>query len=536
LDGKTLSEIVSERGCMNFERALPIFVQACDALLYAHKRDVLHRDLKPSNFMIVSNGEFADCLKLLDFGIAKQLNIDTPEGQGLTRTGEVFGSPLYMSPEQCLGRSLDERSDIYSMGCVMYEVLTGKPPLVGLNALDTLHKHINEDPLPFVSVDPALDNLPSRLEELIFKALRRNPDDRYQTMAELLRDLQLLMNRIKETGLIDKSLATTGPVLPAADGEAKVAPRDLGSLSSSSKVISGTAAVFSEARALGGANPNLTDELSASNLNDKDSVSRTRQSGQVSAPDVFHSSKLVWMQTKSKWQFLSGSLAVALALLGLGLFVEQMRIGSTLKNAPIIDAKDAIWLSSEKQGEDLYRNGHYERALEVFRSAVRKARLSGGNDLNLASALNNLGSAYYKEGQYDEAETALKEALSIRSSHNAHPGVADSMTDLGMVYCAKGELDKAEQFLSRALVIRQGESGPKSDDVADSLAGLAALYNKQGRVDQAMKTLKQSLDIRNKERTPSMADLAETENNIATDYQVEGKLEEARQWFEKAKC
>jgi serine/threonine-protein kinase len=192
LEGRSLGELVKTEGAMQYERATNVFIQACDALTYAHKRDIIHRDLKPSNFMLVLDENYSELVKLVDFGIAKQISLDDADAQALTRTGEVFGSPLYMAPEQCLGRKTDARADIYSMGCVMYEVLTGRPPLVGINALDTLHKHINEDPQPFATTNPACADVPKTLERIVFKALERDLDKRYQSMLELWTDLELL--------------------------------------------------------------------------------------------------------------------------------------------------------------------------------------------------------------------------------------------------------------------------------------------------------------------------------------------------------
>ncbi|HEY9682626.1 MAG TPA: protein kinase [Oculatellaceae cyanobacterium] len=199
LEGRSLGDCVKVDGPMQLDRALGIFTQACDALTYAHKRDVIHRDLKPSNFMLVLDDNYSELLKVVDFGIAKQMSFEDAAGQGLTKTGEVFGSPLYMAPEQCLGRRLDARADIYSMGCVMYEVLTGTPPLVGMNALDTLHKHINEDPQPFAVANPRCANLPPMLERLVFKALARDVDQRYQSMLELWTDLEVLRHAAKSS-------------------------------------------------------------------------------------------------------------------------------------------------------------------------------------------------------------------------------------------------------------------------------------------------------------------------------------------------
>jgi eukaryotic-like serine/threonine-protein kinase len=210
LQGMCLSDMIKAEGPMPVERALSIFIQACDALSYAHKKDVVHRDLKPSNFMILQQ-EDEEVLKLVDFGIAKQLNTETQEGLSLTRTGEVLGSPLYMSPEQCLGQKLDQRADIYSLGCVMFEVLTGFPPLMGTNALDILHKHINEDPPPFRVINPGLRELPPGLEKVVFRALDRNRDTRYQTMLDLWTELEVLSHATKrQSSAQNKALQSPG--------------------------------------------------------------------------------------------------------------------------------------------------------------------------------------------------------------------------------------------------------------------------------------------------------------------------------------
>src|SRR6185369_9731162 len=122
LQGRSLSEVIDAERSIDYERAVNIFIQACEALAAAHAKDVLHRDLKPSNIMLIQTKDQPDFVKIVDFGIAKMMPGSGKEVQ-LTQTGEVFGSPLYMSPEQFVGRKVDTRSDIYSMGCVMYEAL-----------------------------------------------------------------------------------------------------------------------------------------------------------------------------------------------------------------------------------------------------------------------------------------------------------------------------------------------------------------------------------------------------------------------------
>ncbi|HEY9684889.1 MAG TPA: serine/threonine-protein kinase [Oculatellaceae cyanobacterium] len=187
LEGKSLTEVIAQEKFLPVERAVGIFLQVANALADAHKKGVIHRDLKPSNVILIEQGEKKDVVQIVDFGIAKMLPQEGEEAIALTQTGEVFGSPLYMSPEQCKGEKLDSRADIYSLGCLMYETLTGRAPLAGSNTLEVLYKHINEMP-------PAMSNkqhpVPARLEAIVWKALAKLPADRYQSMDDVEQDLE----------------------------------------------------------------------------------------------------------------------------------------------------------------------------------------------------------------------------------------------------------------------------------------------------------------------------------------------------------
>jgi serine/threonine protein kinase len=194
LPGESLEDILAKSGHLPSHRTIEIFSQVCEGLEYAHEDNVLHRDLKPSNIILVDSGKIKDDVKLADFGVAKLLaeeSEDLKTSGYITRTKEVFGSPMYMSPEQCMGKKLDGRSDIYSLGCVMYETLTGKPPFVGKNVLETAYKHMNEAPKP-IAPDITQDKVLMRLETVIFKALAKDPNERYQSISQLKSDLAIL--------------------------------------------------------------------------------------------------------------------------------------------------------------------------------------------------------------------------------------------------------------------------------------------------------------------------------------------------------
>ncbi len=181
MEGLALSDIIRKEGQVSVKRCLPIFQQACDALAAAHDNGVIHRDLKPGNLLIVKSDQGEDLVKVLDFGLAKFVSQREEGFEDLTGTGETLGTPHYMSPEQCTGRQLDCRSDIYSLGCVMYEALSGKKPLPSESTFECMTKQLVETPLPLAQIRPDL-HIPEALEAVVFKALSKDPCQRYQTM------------------------------------------------------------------------------------------------------------------------------------------------------------------------------------------------------------------------------------------------------------------------------------------------------------------------------------------------------------------
>lgn len=214
VDGSSLADLLGDKGRLSVSRMVPIISQVCEALEHAHRKGIIHRDLKPSNIMITMDEEGADFVRVVDFGIAKILAAEGPEDSKLTQTGSVFGSPMYMSPEQCSGKKLDSRSDIYSLGCVMYECLTGSGPFVGTNSLETMHKHVVDEPQPFNVICPEL-YFPARVEQAILKALSKSPDDRQQSMTALrdaLTDTSPALTTAQNRGAREGIAAKVAPI------------------------------------------------------------------------------------------------------------------------------------------------------------------------------------------------------------------------------------------------------------------------------------------------------------------------------------
>ncbi len=184
LEGESLSDIIKRDDHVEMKRTIPIFMQAAEALEHAHQKGVIHRDLKSSNIMLINFEGKDDFVKVVDFGIAKLMPSSGKQAQHLTATGEIFGSPIYMSPEQCTGSTLDARSDIYSMGAMMYEALTGQPPIMGRSVVETMEMHLTTPPPPLKETRPDLE-INESLERVVMKALSKKPEARFQKMQEL---------------------------------------------------------------------------------------------------------------------------------------------------------------------------------------------------------------------------------------------------------------------------------------------------------------------------------------------------------------
>ncbi len=179
VDGSTLRDIVRAEGPMAPRRAMEVIADVCAALDFSHRNGIVHRDVKPANVMINNAG----AVKVMDFGIARAL---ADSSSPMTQTAAVIGTAQYLSPEQARGEQVDARSDVYSLGCVLFEVLTGEPPFKGDSPVAVAYQHVREDPeLP----SRVNSSVPRELDSIILKAMAKNPANRYQSAAEMRTDL-----------------------------------------------------------------------------------------------------------------------------------------------------------------------------------------------------------------------------------------------------------------------------------------------------------------------------------------------------------
>jgi beta-lactam-binding protein with PASTA domain/predicted Ser/Thr protein kinase len=184
IDGRTLREVLAAEGHLLPQRALEITAAVCLALEQAHAAGIVHRDIKPANVMVTPSGE----VKVMDFGIARAL---TTSAATMTQTAAVVGTAHYLSPEQARGEHVDSRSDVYSTGCLLYELLTGAPPFSGESAVAVAYQHVREDPTPPSMVEP---DVPTSVDAIVLVAMAKNPANRYATAALMRADIERAMS------------------------------------------------------------------------------------------------------------------------------------------------------------------------------------------------------------------------------------------------------------------------------------------------------------------------------------------------------
>jgi beta-lactam-binding protein with PASTA domain/predicted Ser/Thr protein kinase len=215
--GKTLRDLIREGRKIMPERALEITSGVLEALDYSHRAGIVHRDIKPGNVMLTPQGQ----VKVMDFGIARAV-ADT--SSTMTQTAAVIGTAQYLSPEQARGETVDARSDLYSTGCLLYELLTGRPPFVGESPVSVAYQHVREQPAPPSAFDP---DIPPEVDAVVLKALAKDREDRYQSAAEMRQDIHRVLSGQQVTAPM-AAIAETRAIPPAANPTAVAATQAYG--------------------------------------------------------------------------------------------------------------------------------------------------------------------------------------------------------------------------------------------------------------------------------------------------------------------
>ncbi|WP_269192197.1 Stk1 family PASTA domain-containing Ser/Thr kinase [Blastococcus sp. VKM Ac-2987] len=213
VEGETLRDVLRREGRLPIERAMSLAADICGALDFSHRNGIVHRDVKPGNVMITPQGT----VKVMDFGIARAVS---DSAATMTSTAAVIGTAQYLSPEQARGEGVDARSDVYSLGCLLYELVTGAPPFTGDSPVSVAYQHVREDPRLPSSINP---DVPPELDAILLKAMSKNPANRYQSAADMRNDLlrALAGQRVEATpvmGDAEKTAIIGAPVGGYASG------------------------------------------------------------------------------------------------------------------------------------------------------------------------------------------------------------------------------------------------------------------------------------------------------------------------------
>jgi eukaryotic-like serine/threonine-protein kinase len=213
VDGENLKQLVNREGRLPVDRAVELAVQIARGLSFAHANGYVHRDVKPQNVLLNGDGE----AKVTDFGIARSLDVK----HGVTQTGTVLGTSDYIAPEQAQGQRVDEHTDVYSLGIVLFELLTGELPFSGENFVAVAMKHINEPPPPVSTLRP---EVPPRLDAAVARALAKRPEDRFATMADFGRELEACLQEMHAPGGAETMVIAPPAQAPRRHGRRRRTP------------------------------------------------------------------------------------------------------------------------------------------------------------------------------------------------------------------------------------------------------------------------------------------------------------------------
>lgn len=412
LRGTPLSDLIAERNHLSMDESIPIFVQVCAALGEAHRQGVVHRDVKPENVVLVERSGQHFFPIVVDFGIARLVQEESDVAR-ITRTGTVCGSPTYMSPEQCTSSKVDHRSDIYSLGVVIYETLTGEVPFQSDELVRVMAMHLSDPPKPLNSVRDDL-RFPDMLEEVVYRALAKNPDQRYQSMDEFAEALE---QAVKEPLLPPQPVAVPQPVPARPD----IAPGPLASDESlapkrgptTSQEITQPPRVKTRdlaSRAL--------EELANRGGADGDLQEQIRQYQQSATQSQPHEQMNQTKFTKGR-KVGSGSGGQALSIvkvavpilllvgIGFGVFMYVNNPGAVPK---------APWTSGIEHATVLVAEGKYEEALALYEDANKKGEVKGAELENKINTLRiSVAKERAKEKHFSEAVEVLQ-AIPQKSS------------------------------------------------------------------------------------------------------------------------
>ncbi|HEY9871678.1 MAG TPA: protein kinase [Candidatus Obscuribacterales bacterium] len=512
VDGVSLADLIEQEGYVPYKRAIHIFGQICDAIEHAHQKGIVHRDLKPSNILLTDTVGLPDFVKVVDFGIATLLPWAEPQSFSITYPEQVFGSPMYMSPEQGRKHAVDARSDIYSLGCAFYHALTGQPPFKADSIAELMEMHRNTMPPGFKEIRPDI-YIPQHLETVVFKAVAKEPDQRYQSMAELRRDLEPVPQRQPE-----------GIQPPRKRIRALIVDDSPFMLQAIKTVLGpeGDIEIVGEAQD-GRSSLNKVSELQPDvvlmdiGMPVMDGIEATKQIKRC-FPDL---PIIMFTARDAEDDILAAFRAGA-----DGYCLKNFTAGK-LAGAIRVVVQDGNWLDQEIAGRILRAS---VRALTDASPPLEMAvepRDKAEHDEALA--LVALAQTQEQNGRYGEAECLYAAAIAaLKRTRGAEADVADALTRLADIYMTQKKYVQAERFYLQALEIRHALLGPGHAHFAAGLERLAEVFDSRCEYAEAEKFFGWALSVRSSSgQSEQQSSPSDALNQIAWVCRAQKKFKEA---------
>ncbi|MBP9093353.1 serine/threonine protein kinase [bacterium] len=456
LNGRSLEEVLIDDGPLAEVDAIDIYLELLDGLAYAHRNGIVHRDLKPANIMLCSI-DGARVVKILDFGISKLTDSTAGKSQQLTVAGDVFGSPFYMSPEQCAGERIDARSDIYSLGCSLFETLTSYVPFDGANSFETMLMHQEDEP-------PELEDMPGNaqfspaINLVIAKCLAKLPQDRYQSAKELALDLL----RVKE-GRDLLTYSQNYPKRAANAGSASVA-EESSEINSAGVLSRGPLRMVLLGSLL------LTVALAG--------ICALSFGGKIGLGEVLPLGFVLSAPSTEREQDSAQDQDPPLA-----------SKAPSFKITDLPSTSSALHSKIEILGDSIVENADKEIA--------ETERQFGKNHPKVANRMTHFASVYREQENYVKAEPLYRRLEKIyRQNLGAdHDFRIDSLNNLGLCCEHQSRFAEAAEYYNEVVSLLEKRKGDHSKAIARELNTLATMYRLQRNYDFAEELYKRSIKL-----------------------------------------